>query len=56
MGAQLDIPDINGSTPIHIACTKGGTEIVKEMISYRANVNVRQKDDSLPCKSKVVKM
>lgn len=47
-GADVNVQDKDGSTPLHKACEANDTELAEILISKDANVNVRDKNGSTP--------
>lgn len=39
-GARIDIRDLHGSTPLHLAVENGHAEAVEWFVTYKANVNL----------------
>ena len=40
---QVDAPNLNGNTPLHIACLNGQDIVISELMSYGASVNATNK-------------
>lgn len=40
---QVDAPNSNGNTPLHIACLNGQDIVISELMSYGASVNATNK-------------
>lgn len=49
-GAQVDLPDKAGQTPLHRAAAAGALETVKQLVAARANVNARDAKGYTPLK------
>jgi ankyrin repeat protein len=47
-GANIDIPDIQGNTPLHLACARGNLPIVRLLIENKADVNLGNSGDFPP--------
>lgn len=47
-GADLDLADETGSTPLHKACKRGNLKLVKFLIEKGANLNLKNKDEFTP--------
>ena len=39
----MDAPNLNGNTPLHIACLNGQDIVISELMSYGASVNATNK-------------
>lgn len=44
-GADINIADNRGATPLHRAASKGNLEIVKLLVSYKGNLKIDTKDN-----------
>ncbi|KAJ9626131.1 hypothetical protein H2204_010082 [Knufia peltigerae] len=47
---EIDSPDYQGRTPLHTASYWGYTDVVNEIVSYKANPNIHQSERSLDTK------
>eukprot|EP00164_Ancoracysta_twista_P004443 GFYU01005996.1.p1 GENE.GFYU01005996.1~~GFYU01005996.1.p1 ORF type:complete len:233 (+),score=69.09 GFYU01005996.1:154-852(+) len=43
-GANPDVTNLNGSTPLHVACGKGILSMVTLLIQFRASLDIKEKD------------
>ena len=46
-GAETDLKDNDGNTPMHNASTEGFDTVVKTLLHYRANPDIRNKSGNL---------
>lgn len=47
-GANIEVKDEDGSTPLHLAAGMGKFEMVKLLLLYKANIEARSNDGSTP--------
>jgi hypothetical protein len=47
-GNSLDVRDIDGNTPLHCAIARHDRDMVKTLMGYRANPNIKNKKNELP--------
>ncbi|XP_055621612.1 uncharacterized protein LOC129765377 [Toxorhynchites rutilus septentrionalis] len=48
-GAEIDAPDPNGNTSLHLAFSKGEWELVELLVRNRADLKSKNKDGLIPC-------
>ena len=51
-GANLDSPCVLGEFPLHLACTYGWEEVIKELLELGTDIDIR----TVPCSEKVLKL
>lgn len=55
-GANVNSPDDNQETPLHVACKDGNYAVVQELLAYGADVHYMDKDKNTPLHSTLLEM
>lgn len=46
IGVDINAVDVKGNTPLHYACIKGDSDIIKLLLTYKANTFVNKKGNT----------